>query len=159
MPKQQVTSDQQALAQRIEEALSHAKTSLNKSKAQVAQECGVTAQAVNNWLRRGKISKRSLILLAEATAVDFMWLYSGVTPENAGISSKNRNYLSDTTAPDYSIDKKRLSQSIEKVLTRTKLSKLGSSDFGVLADYITAEYYKALKDDDIIDSLLELNND
>ena len=159
MPKQQVTSEQEQLAQRIEEALSHAKNTLAKSKAQVAQECGVTAQAVNNWLRRGKISKRSLILLAEATAVDFMWLYSGASPDKSSNKAQNHNRVSDTPAPDYSIDKKRLSHSIEKVLTRTKLSQLSASDYGLLADYITAEYYKALKDDDVIDSLLELNND
>ncbi|GAA4344084.1 helix-turn-helix domain-containing protein [Kangiella taiwanensis] len=158
MPKQRVTSEQEELAQRIGQALGHAKKSLSKSKAQVAQECGVTAQAVNNWLRRGKISKRSLILLAEATAVDFMWLYSGISPENTGGNYKP-SHLTDTSTSDYSIDKKRLSHSIEKVLTRTKLSQLSASDYELLADYITAEYYKALKDDDIIDSLLELNND
>ncbi|GEM_PF-2652715 len=158
MPKQQVTAEQHDLAQRIEQALVYAKESLQKSKASVAEECGVTAQAVNNWLRRGKISKRSLILLAQATEVDFLWLYTGETADNKEISV-NPNQVSESPKSSYSIDKKVLSNSIQKILIRTKNLPTEPADYQLLADYITAEYYKALKDDDIIDSLLELNND
>jgi transcriptional regulator with XRE-family HTH domain len=153
MPKQQVRDEQKELAQRIEEALSHAKATLNKSKSAVAEECGVTAQAVNNWLRRGKISKRSLILLAEATQVDFMWLYTGSEP-----SDNPQNKVSDQSGT-YAVDKKLLSESIEKVLNRSTKEQLIEADHSLLANYITAEYFKALKDDDVISTLLELNSE
>lgn len=156
MPKQRVTSEQEGLADRIEQALSHAKDSLDKSKAQVAQECEVTAQAVNNWLRRGKISKRSLILLAEATQVDFMWLYAGANPEKQGDSATHTNTIKESNN-DYAINKKLLSHSIEKVLNRAIKEQLSEDDYSLLANYITAEYFKALNGDDIVSSLLELN--
>lgn len=157
MPKQQVTAEQEELAHRIEQALVHAKNSHKKSKAQVAEECGVTAQAVNNWLRRGKISKRSLILLAEATQVDFMWLYSGIESNNDVAKESKANKVSDSSG-DYSVDKKLLSESIEKVLQRSDKKQLLNADYSLLANYITAEYFKALKDDDVIATLLELNS-
>lgn len=158
MPKQQVRDEQKELAQRIEEALSHAKATLNKSKSSVAEECGVTAQAVNNWLRRGKISKRSLILLAEATQVDFMWLYTGTEFSDSDHNKQNPNKVSDSSG-SYAIDKKLLSQSIEKVLNRSSQEQLLEADYSLLANYITAEYFKALNDDDVIASLLELNSE
>lgn len=156
MPKQQVTQQQQLLAKRIEQALAHAKHSLNKSKALVAEECGVTAQAVNNWLRRGKISKQSLMALAEATTVNFMWLYTGIGSIDTDSSQKGSSSIGEEPAP-YTLNKKILSQSIQKILEQSDSQQLQSPNYQLLAQYITAEYCKAVNDDDVIQSLIELS--
>ena len=156
MPKQQVTEEQKALAQRIEQALTHAKESQNKSKALIAEECGVSAQAVNNWLRRGKISKRSLMLLAKSTNVDFIWLYTGLEA-TSNKTPLARDQLKEPSA-EYTLDKQLLAQSIKKVLSRSDQIQLPETDYAQLANYITAEYFKALKDDDVISTLLDLSS-
>jgi len=53
-----------------------------KSKAQIAREIGVSAQAVSNWTTDGSIDKTNLLKLCEATGSSEKWIISGKTDNN-----------------------------------------------------------------------------
>ncbi len=152
MGKQRLTQSQQLLVDRIEEALSHAKTELGKTKAQVALECNVTAQALNNWLRRGTISKQSMTLLAEATQVNPLWLYTGkggIRPVPAEIKE------SEYPAYQANIDKHLMTKSIEHVFSLF-LEETSQKKASELAKYVTAYYFKLSNGENILDTIAEL---
>lgn len=155
MPKQRLTLEQLLLAKRIDESLAYAKSQYNKSKAKVAKECGVTAQALNNWLRRGKISKHSLSLLAQATNVNLVWLYSGQGTKEVTAGNQVREDSSNIyQAP--TLDNIRLAQSVEHVLKHFSQQAVKDLNHHLVAEYITAKYLNLISDQDIISTLAEL---
>ena len=54
------------------------------SKADMARIAGVTPQAVNGWFKKGVISKKSAIALAEAANVSVTWLLGEKVSEDSG---------------------------------------------------------------------------
>lgn len=57
--------DSDSLSHRIREAIDGS----GKSRAEIAEQCGVTPQAVNGWLTTGRISKLKIARLASVTGL------------------------------------------------------------------------------------------
>ena len=55
------------------------------SKADMARIAGVTPQAVNGWFKKGAISKKSAIAIAEAANVSVTWLLGEEVSEDSGL--------------------------------------------------------------------------
>ena len=55
------------------------------SKADMARIAGVTPQAVNGWFKKGVISKKSAIAIAEAANVSVTWLLGEKVSEDSGL--------------------------------------------------------------------------
>lgn len=66
-----VDTDQQRLAQKIDEALHES----GLTPADAARLCDVTPQAVNGWLRTGRIRKSLLAIIARATNRPIEWFF------------------------------------------------------------------------------------
>ncbi len=47
----------------------------------VAQECGVTVQAVNNWRKNGRVDKKHIRTLAGITSLPIAWWMPGYNPD------------------------------------------------------------------------------
>ena len=63
------------------------------SKADMARIAGVTLQAVNGWFKRGVISKKSAIALAEAANVSVTWLLGEKVSEDSGLKPNESKML------------------------------------------------------------------
>lgn len=63
------------------------------SKADMARIAGVTPQAVNGWFKKGVISKKSAIALAEAANVSVTWLLGEKVSEDAGLKPNESKML------------------------------------------------------------------
>ena len=63
------------------------------SKADMARIAGVTPQAVNGWFRKGVISKKSAIALAEAANVSVTWLLGEKVSEDSGLKPNESKML------------------------------------------------------------------
>lgn len=63
------------------------------SKADMARIAGVTPQAVNGWFKKGVISKKSAIALAEAANVSVTWLLGEEVSEDAGLKPNESKML------------------------------------------------------------------
>lgn len=61
------------LGQRISEAIKLA----GILQGDLAEQCGVTVQAVSGWIKKSTVKLEHLITTAEFTGVDFYWLCSG----------------------------------------------------------------------------------
>jgi len=71
--------ENKAMTDYISDRISTAIQASGKSKAQIAKDIGVSAQAVSNWTATGSIDKYNLIKLAHATGTSEKWLISGDT--------------------------------------------------------------------------------
>ncbi|WJT22833.1 helix-turn-helix domain-containing protein [Klebsiella pneumoniae] len=63
------------------------------SKAEMARIAGVTPQAVNGWFKKGVISKKSAIALAEAANVSVTWLLGEKVSEDSGLKPNESKML------------------------------------------------------------------
>lgn len=63
------------------------------SKADMARIAGVTPQAVNGWFKKGVISKKSAIALAEAANVPVTWLLGEKVSEDSGLKPNESKML------------------------------------------------------------------
>ena len=63
------------------------------SKADMARIAGVTPQAVNGWFKKGVISKKSAIALAEAANVSVTWLLGQKVSEDSGLKPNESKML------------------------------------------------------------------
>ncbi|MGF5218510.1 helix-turn-helix domain-containing protein [Klebsiella pneumoniae] len=63
------------------------------SKADMARTAGVTPQAVNGWFKKGVISKKSAIALAEAANVSVTWLLGEKVSEDSGLKPNESKML------------------------------------------------------------------
>lgn len=63
------------------------------SKADMARIAGVTPQAVNGWFKKGVISKKSAIALAEAANVSVTWLLGEKVSEDSGLKTNESKML------------------------------------------------------------------
>lgn len=63
------------------------------SKADMARIAGVTPQAVNGWFKKGVISKKSAIALAEAANVSVTWLLGEEVSEDSGLKPNESKML------------------------------------------------------------------
>lgn len=63
------------------------------SKADMARIAGVTPQAVNEWFKKGVISKKSAIALAEAANVSVTWLLGEKVSEDSGLKPNESKML------------------------------------------------------------------
>ena len=63
------------------------------SKADLARIAGVTPQAVNGWFKKGVISKKSAIALAEAANVSVTWLLGEKVSEDSGLKPNESKML------------------------------------------------------------------
>ncbi|HBQ2191099.1 TPA: helix-turn-helix domain-containing protein [Klebsiella pneumoniae] len=63
------------------------------SKADMARIAGVTPQAVNGWFKKGVISKKSAIALAEAANVSVTWLLGEKVSEDSGLKPNESKML------------------------------------------------------------------
>lgn len=61
------------LTDRLKQAIKESK----KSQKRIAEEIGITPQALNKWLKDGKASKENLAAFAEATDTNFSWIILG----------------------------------------------------------------------------------
>ena len=63
------------------------------SKADMARIAGVTPQAVNGWFKKGVISKKSAIAIAEAANVSVTWLLGEKVSEDSGLKPNESKTL------------------------------------------------------------------
>lgn len=63
------------------------------SKADMARIAGVTPQAVNGWFKKGAISKKSAIAIAEAAHVSVAWLLGDEVEESTGLKANENKML------------------------------------------------------------------
>ena len=63
------------------------------SKADMARIAGVTPQAVNGWFKKGVISKKSAIALAEAANVSVTWLLGEKVSGDSGLKPNESKML------------------------------------------------------------------
>ncbi|MFE8049277.1 helix-turn-helix domain-containing protein [Brenneria goodwinii] len=63
------------------------------SKAEMARRAGVTPQSVNGWFKKGVISKKSAIAIAEAADVSVAWLLGEDVEESTGLSNDEMKML------------------------------------------------------------------
>ncbi|RDU19793.1 helix-turn-helix domain-containing protein [Citrobacter freundii] len=63
------------------------------SKADMARIAGVTPQAVNGWFKKGVISKKSAIAIAEAANVSITWLLGEKVSEDSGLKPNESKML------------------------------------------------------------------
>ena len=63
------------------------------SKADMARIAGVTPQAVNGWFKKGVISKKSAIALADAANVSVTWLLGEKVSEDSGLKPNESKML------------------------------------------------------------------
>lgn len=61
----------------LKDRLKQAIKESNKSQKRIAEEIGITPQALNKWLKDGKASKENLAAFAEATGKSFSWIFLG----------------------------------------------------------------------------------
>ena len=63
------------------------------SKADMARIAGVTPQAVNGWFKKGVISKKSAIAIADAANVSVTWLLGEEVSEDSGLKPNENKML------------------------------------------------------------------
>lgn len=63
------------------------------SKADMARIAGVTPQAVNGWFKKGVISKKSAIAIADAANVSVTWLLGEEVSEDSGLKPNESKML------------------------------------------------------------------
>ncbi|WP_052284085.1 helix-turn-helix domain-containing protein [Kluyvera genomosp. 1] len=63
------------------------------SKADMARIAGVTPQAVNGWFKKGVISKKSAIAIADAANVSVTWLLGEEVSEDSGLKPNENRML------------------------------------------------------------------
>ncbi|WP_270502011.1 helix-turn-helix domain-containing protein [Kluyvera ascorbata] len=63
------------------------------SKADMARIAGVTPQAVNGWFKKGVISKKSAIAIADAANVSVTWLLGKEVSEDSGLKPNENKML------------------------------------------------------------------
>ncbi|MGE6982898.1 helix-turn-helix domain-containing protein [Kluyvera intermedia] len=63
------------------------------SKADMARIAGVTPQAVNGWFKKGVISKKSAIAIADAANVSVTWLLGEKVSEDSGLKPNENKML------------------------------------------------------------------
>lgn len=86
--------DVEAFKARIREALKAAKMR-GVTQASIAERAGVSAQAVGQWPRSGKISTQNLAILAQVSGKTIDWFYQ--EQEESGPT----NVVAETTPDDY----------------------------------------------------------
>lgn len=63
------------------------------SKADMARIAGITPQAVNGWFKKGVISKKSAMAVAEFAGVSVAWLLGENVEESSGLSQNEMELL------------------------------------------------------------------
>lgn len=63
------------------------------SKADMARVAGVTPQAVNGWFKKGVISKKSALAIADAVGVSVPWLLGEDVGEKDGLKPDEQRML------------------------------------------------------------------
>jgi HTH-type transcriptional regulator, cell division transcriptional repressor len=63
------------------------------SKSEMARIADVTPQSVNGWFKKGVISKKSAMAIAEATGVSVAWLLGEDVEESTGLSPDEMKML------------------------------------------------------------------
>lgn len=63
------------------------------SKADMARVAGVTPQAVNGWFKKGVISKKSALAIADAVGVSVPWLLGEDVGEKDGLRPDEQRLL------------------------------------------------------------------
>ncbi|WP_213225850.1 helix-turn-helix domain-containing protein [Klebsiella variicola] len=71
-------------------------TELNKrgmTKSDMARVAGVTPQSVNGWFKKGVISKKSALAVADAVGVSIPWLLGEDVDEKGGLKPDEQRLL------------------------------------------------------------------
>ena len=63
------------------------------SKAEMARRAGVTPQSVNGWFKKGVISKKSAMAVADAAGVSVAWLLGEEVDESSGLKPQEKQLL------------------------------------------------------------------
>ncbi|HDY7345902.1 TPA: helix-turn-helix domain-containing protein [Klebsiella pneumoniae] len=63
------------------------------SKSDMARIAGVTPQSVNGWFKKGVISKKSALAVAEAAGVSLPWLLGEDVNEKNGLKADEQRLL------------------------------------------------------------------
>ncbi|AEF08540.1 helix-turn-helix domain-containing protein [Salmonella enterica subsp. enterica serovar 4,[5],12:i:-] len=63
------------------------------TKADMARIAGVTPQAVNGWFKKGVISKKSALALADAVGISVAWLLGEEVSETDGLKPNEQRLL------------------------------------------------------------------
>ena len=63
------------------------------TKADMARIAGVTPQAVNGWFKKGVISKKSALAIAEAVGISVAWLLGEDVGEKDGLKPDEQRLL------------------------------------------------------------------
>lgn len=80
------------LANRLNEAL---KSLGRGGKKDIAEKCGITEQAVQGWVKTGRIDKDNLMIVAETTGYELKWLINGTGEKQ---KTKKNNFLNESNA-------------------------------------------------------------
>ncbi|KFA83236.1 regulator [Enterobacter sp. EGD-HP1] len=78
----------QVLVQRLSEI-----TDRGVTKADMARIAGVTPQAVNGWFKKGVISKKSALAIADAVGISVAWLLGEDVGEKDGLKPDEQRLL------------------------------------------------------------------
>lgn len=116
-----------------------------KKQNEIATAIGVTAQAVNKWIRDGQISKENLFRLSAETGFSYLWIAKGVgsmmsnTMEEDAASyalsqQQAKNQSGSTADASLDFDKRIMHKSIEaadyyETKFNTKLTSGEKTDF------------------------------
>ena len=68
-------------------------TNRGVTKADMARIAGVTPQAVNGWFKKGVISKKSALAIAEAVGISVAWLLGEDVGEKDGLKPDEQRLL------------------------------------------------------------------
>ncbi|AMJ70529.1 regulator [Enterobacter cloacae] len=63
------------------------------TKADMARIAGVTPQAVNGWFKKGVISKKSALAIADAVGISVAWLLGEEVNEKDGLKQDEQKLL------------------------------------------------------------------
>ncbi|MFS4722922.1 helix-turn-helix domain-containing protein, partial [Klebsiella pneumoniae] len=63
------------------------------TKADMARIAGVTPQAVNGWFKKGVISKKSALAIADAVGISVAWLLGEDVGEKDGLKTDEQRLL------------------------------------------------------------------
>ncbi|APY73007.1 TPA: helix-turn-helix domain-containing protein [Salmonella enterica subsp. enterica serovar Ball] len=63
------------------------------TKADMARIAGVTPQAVNGWFKKGVISKKSALAIADAVGISVAWLLGEEVSETDGLKPNEQRLL------------------------------------------------------------------
>ena len=131
------------MAQKLAEAIAGAKL----RQSDVAQACGVTKQAVQGWLKTGRIDKKHLATLAQLTNHPLTWWFDTSDPTHAPNGVEQASQPPRVLATERSTSSSASNPTIQSAI-RTLVVAFANQDEGIrqAAAVIASEAIRRPKD-------------